>query len=183
MKYFISDNHWGHGNIINIANRPFNDVNEMNQYMIDQWNSVVGENDEVYYLGDLMYRMNPKHFVKYILSKLNGKKYLIPGNHDKRYMKHYIEHFEWINEIEYLTHSVNNETYNFVLFHYPIISWDGMFRNHIHLHGHTHNNSIEDKMNYNIIGHILNVNCEFNDYKPLSINDIIERFKNKKINL
>ena len=115
MKYFISDHHWGHKAVIRMSNRPFKDIFEMNQYMVNQWNDVVGEDDEVYYLGDFMYKMNPNTFVNHILNKLNGKIYLIIGNHDRRYLKKYTDRLEWIREVEYMR-------YDYELLNYRPIS-------------------------------------------------------------
>ena len=81
MKYFISDQQWGHGAIIHMEHRPFNNVQEMNEAMIESWNSVVTKDDEVYHLGDIGYKMNPTQLHS-ILSRLNGKIYLVKGNHD-----------------------------------------------------------------------------------------------------
>lgn len=53
MRYFIADTHFNHENIIKYCNRPFEDSKEMNEYIINKWNSVVTENDVVYHLGDV----------------------------------------------------------------------------------------------------------------------------------
>jgi calcineurin-like phosphoesterase family protein len=65
MKYyFTSDNHFGHKNIINYCNRPFNNIEHMHQEMIDRWNSVVNPEDIVFHLGDFVFRGKPKEFMK-----------------------------------------------------------------------------------------------------------------------
>ena len=80
MKFFSSDHHFGHANVIKYSNRPFSSVEEMNQYMIDKWNSVVKTEDTVYHVGDFSFLNKEKS--KEILSKLNGYIILIKGNHD-----------------------------------------------------------------------------------------------------
>jgi len=175
MKYFISDHHWGHISIIKMSNRPFNNLHEMNLFMIDEWNKTVGINDDVYYLGDLMYKMNPKHFVRNVLNKLNGKIYLIIGNHDEKHLHKYIHRFEWAKDVHYMNYEYNNKIYNFVLYHYPIYSWKGIYKGYIHIHGHTHKKKEIETIPKR--GNILNVNCEFLDYKPISIEEIINKFK------
>lgn len=82
MKYVISDHHWGHKNIIKFSNRPFDNLHHMENYMIDAWNSVVTDDDEVWHLGDISFKLNAKYLVN-ILDRLNGKIHLIRGNHDK----------------------------------------------------------------------------------------------------
>jgi len=179
MIFFTSDQHWGHKAVIWMSNRPFENVHEMNLYMIEKWNEVVGEDDEVYFLGDFMFKMSPNTFVQNVLSKLNGKIYLIPGNHDKRYLKKYMDRVEWAEKYHELYYTHEEKEYRFILFHNPIYSWDGMWRGSIHLHGHTHRNTHD--LYFESIGHKLNVNCEFFDYKPISIVEVINMFKDKKI--
>jgi calcineurin-like phosphoesterase family protein len=145
--------------------------------MIEKWNEVVGKDDEVYYLGDFMYKMNPTIFVKNVLNNLNGKIYHISGNHDRRYLNKYKERMEWIKDVEYMSYIHDGKEYNFVLFHYPIYSWDGMWRNSIHIHGHTHTNTGD--LVVPMKGNIINVNCELLNYKPISIVDIIDKFKDR----
>ena len=53
MKYFIADTHFNHENIIKYCNRPFQNSKEMNEYIVNKWNSVVTKNDIVYHLGDV----------------------------------------------------------------------------------------------------------------------------------
>jgi len=79
-RWFISDTHFCHGNVIAYENRPFRDAEHMNQVLIDNWNSVVSDDDEVYHLGD--FGLGPKDVLKDICSRLKGQKFLIIGNHD-----------------------------------------------------------------------------------------------------
>ncbi|MFA5586767.1 MAG: metallophosphoesterase [Saccharofermentanales bacterium] len=179
MIYFISDNHWGHKSVIHMQNRPFINIMDMNNSMIESWNSVVKPYDEVYYLGDLSYKMNG-NTLSMILNKLNGKIYLIRGNHDKdRVINKCINRFEWIKDYYTFNYEYNDKNYKFVLFHYPIWSWDGMWRGTIHICGHTHDNSKHYFENHP--GRIVNVSCEMINYKPISIIDIINIMKEKNV--
>lgn len=87
MIYFISDTHFNHSNIIEYCNRPFNDIKEMNDTLINNWNSVVKKDDIVYHLGD--FALADEEKLKELYSKLNGTIILIRGNHDGKSAKYY----------------------------------------------------------------------------------------------
>ena len=78
-RFFTADQHFGHKNIVEYCKRPFDDVNHMNEELVKRWNEVVRPGDEVYVLGDVS--LNPKLVGEYY-PRLNGYKYLVPGNHD-----------------------------------------------------------------------------------------------------
>lgn len=81
MRWFTSDLHIGHRNIIEYCERPWEDVPAMNEGLVANWNSVVSDDDEVFVIGDLaLGRITDSMEVA---SRLRGKKYLIPGNHDR----------------------------------------------------------------------------------------------------
>lgn len=77
--FFTSDHHFGHANIIKYCDRPYDNVNEMNEDLIKRWNGAVGPSDLVYYLGDFSMTLGA---VERITPRLNGRKILIAGNHD-----------------------------------------------------------------------------------------------------
>lgn len=79
MRFFTSDYHIGHNNIIAYSNRPFQNTNEMSREIIARHNAVVGPEDIVYNIGD--FALNEK-FVQEVLVQLNGTQHLIAGNHD-----------------------------------------------------------------------------------------------------
>lgn len=78
--FVISDTHFGHENIIKYCDRPFKNTDEMDDFMIEKWNSVVKPGDKVYHLGDVYMGNGFKMAGNF--PKLNGKKRLILGNHD-----------------------------------------------------------------------------------------------------
>lgn len=129
--WVTSDTHFGHANIIKYCDRPFASTEEMNQELVNDWNSKVKKEDLVLHLGDVAFLNQEK--IDYILSRLNGKKLLILGNHDRKdkLEKHFSEGI-----FHYLTISRGKQKY--VLMHYPIESWDGKFHGVPHLHGHCH---------------------------------------------
>lgn len=87
--YFIGDNHFYHEAIIRYENRPFENVEEMNEHMIDAWNREVGKKSKVMVLGDFMF--HPKQHLQEIVPRLRGDKILIMGNHDRVSVKNYYE--------------------------------------------------------------------------------------------
>lgn len=79
--WFTSDTHFGHQNIIKYCNRPFKDVDHMNEVLIKNWNSIVDPDDTIYHLGD--FAMGPKDRWPSYIKRLNGMKLLVRGNHDQ----------------------------------------------------------------------------------------------------
>jgi calcineurin-like phosphoesterase family protein len=80
--WLISDTHFNHNNIIKYCNRPFSSAEEMNEFMVEKWNSVVKPQDKVYHLGDV-YMGGARGYTEHLLHhRLHGHKRLILGNHD-----------------------------------------------------------------------------------------------------
>lgn len=81
MRFWTSDHHFGHDNIIGFANRPWSDVDQMNEAMIEAWNGVVTDEDDVIVVGDFALGVQ-RIVVPAVGNRLNGNKFLVPGNHD-----------------------------------------------------------------------------------------------------
>lgn len=81
MRWFTADHHFGHARINELAGRPFDSVEEMNETMIYNWNQRVATDDTVYVLGD--FAMGTIAETLPLARQLNGHKILIPGNHDR----------------------------------------------------------------------------------------------------
>jgi calcineurin-like phosphoesterase family protein len=82
--FHTSDTHFGHARILELCNRPFRDVTEMGETIVENWNSVVPPTGRVYHHGDVA--LGPiMESLKWV-SKLNGEIVLIDGNHDRRFM-------------------------------------------------------------------------------------------------
>lgn len=90
--WFTSDTHFYHENIINFCNRPYSSVEEMNESLIANWNSVVKPNDYIFHLGDFCWG-NDKDKIIEILKRLNGKINLILGNHDTNIITQRLERY------------------------------------------------------------------------------------------
>ena len=137
MKTWIgSDFHWGHKKIMSFCpeTRVYNDVNHMNESMVLDWNELVDQDDLVYLLGDIAF-LSVTQAVSY-LSRLNGRKILIIGNHDHNLLKYqqFCDCFEEIHQ--YLEIKYNGK--DIVMFHYPICEWAKMHYGSIHFYGHLH---------------------------------------------
>lgn len=78
--WFTSDTHFCHNNILRLCNRPWDNIDEHDKALIDNWNSVVNPDDTVFHLGDFVFGGAPKW--KDIRQQLNGHIILIKGNHD-----------------------------------------------------------------------------------------------------
>lgn len=133
--FFISDTHFGHKNILQYEPdaRPFETVEEMNEVLIERWNSVVKSRDIIYHLGDFAFG---KRNIS-IASRLNGKKRLILGNHDCYPVSEYYNYFERV----YGAFCWNR----CILTHIPIhpgCLGSGYFLN---VHGHLHSKVVTGK--------------------------------------
>ena len=128
--FLIGDCHFGHRNIIKYCNRPFDNVEEMTEGLIKNWNSVVGKNDIVYVVGD--FALCGKQKIIEIGKRLNGRKRLILGNHDSASIATYREAgFEFV-----YNHSIVLDDF-FIVSHVPLvgISENAPFANifaHVH---------------------------------------------------
>ena len=94
--WVISDTHFGHSNIIKYCERPYNDSVEMDWDMVRRWNNIVKPEDKVYHLGDV-HMGATRGYIDDLLSKLNGHKRLILGNHDNGKDQLLLKHFEKID--------------------------------------------------------------------------------------
>jgi calcineurin-like phosphoesterase family protein len=81
VDFVTSDHHFGHARISELAGRPFTSVDEMNSVLIERWNNLVGPDDVVLHLGDLA--LGPIEQSVSLTSRLNGRRLLVPGNHDR----------------------------------------------------------------------------------------------------
>src|SRR3990167_1245715 len=160
MIFFTSDHHFFHKNVIKLSNRPYDSLIEMHKDYINKWNSVISDEDEVFHLGDIFFTEN-MDLMHNTLAKLNGKKYLILGNHDRKPIGRRQEKFkEFLFIKDY--HSITIENQIIILMHYPIEEWNHKNHGSWHLHGHSHGN-----LNH-IITNRLDVGVDVHNGFPLS---------------
>lgn len=167
-KYYISDCHFGHENVIRFDGRPFASVEEMDQAMMEYWRRRVQKDDEVYIIGDFCYR-SQKGPVWY-LQRLPGKKYLIIGNHDEKTLKApgALDYFEGIDKMMH----VNDNGRQICLCHFPLAEWNAYHRGSFHLYGHIHNRLSDTCLMMRSRQNAYNAAACINNYMPSTLEEI-----------
>ena len=165
MIYFIADTHFNHVNIIKYCNRPFKNTDEMNEYIIKRWNSIVKETDTVYHLGDVGFGSLQE--VKSLVERLNGRKILLRGNHD---FKIRVNTWKEIGFVEVYKKEIILD--NLLLTHAPS---EEVGENQINIFGHIHDKPLDRKFDKK--NHIC-VSCDVVDYTLVSISKIKSIVKN-----
>lgn len=197
MRYYISDCHFFHRTLLDKMDaRGFDSVDEMNEYMISQWNSRVNKNDEVVILGDFSWGNWEE--TQSVLDRLKGRLYLIKGNHDRFLSDKNFDpsRFGWIKDYAEL----KDNKRKVVLSHYPIACYNGQYRRDENgqpktwmLHGHIHNTQDQKfldaygefiaKQTHKNLGtgedqsvpfQLINCFCQNSDYIPLTLDEWIE---------
>ncbi len=175
--------------------RGFDGEEAMNRYMIEKWNKKVRRNDETVILGDFSYGKAAE--TEEVLKALNGKKYLITGNHDwflqdKKFDRSLFQWIESYNEVKDNKRKV-------ILSHYPIFCYHGQYvrdgegnpKTYM-LYGHVHDTydevlvntfinitrdavrpGFEDPAEGMIPCNMINCFCMFSDYTPLTLDEWI----------
>lgn len=177
-KFYISDWHYGHANILSFDNRPWLSVEAMNEALIANWNAVVSAGDTVYMLGDMFWHNDD---AAPVLGRLNGQKMLVQGNHD-----------HWVGSVlkkqivkisDYM--EVDDEGRKVVLCHYPIPCFKNHYYGWYHLYGHVHSTFEWNMMEhtklqmqelYSVPCWMFNVGAmmKYMDYTPRTLDEIIE---------
>lgn len=187
--WVISDTHFGHRAICEFSDkhgnklRPFANSDEMDEVLVDNWNSLVAPTDKIYHLGDVA---TTKKGLK-VLSRLNGKKILIKGNHDMEKLSVYKEYFADVRSCKVID--------GFIMTHIPIHECQ-IERFGKNIHGHMHEKKVMrlasdlvhagyDEHNCDIFNteyyelednRYINVCVEQTQYKPVLLDEIIHRF-------
>ena len=175
--FFTSDTHFYHSNIINFCGRPFKNVEVMNETLIANWNSVVGPDDIIFHLGDFCLGGSAEW--TNILNRLNGKIYLIVGNHDiKNLRQGYYSRFEHIA----MQMHIEVGKQKIYLNHCPFLCYGGAYRDTWQLFGHVHtskqNTGIDAPRLHMLFPTQYDVGVDNNNFTPVSfeqVKRIIER--------
>ena len=204
---YIADCHFYHRRLnTEMDKRGFASVEEMNDHMIRQWNAKVMKNDTVYILGDLS--LAGGFQTSGILDCLNGKKHLIEGNHDSRYLgDKYFESHRLRSVKPYA--EIRDKGRSVILSHYPVFCYKGQYRRDRQgrpltymLYGHVHNTQDEKLINRFIMEtrntkvmsrhssepesipcQMINCFCMFSDYQPMTLDEWIEIDRKRRENM
>ena len=170
MKFYTSDLHFFHTNVLKYESRPFSSIDEMNEALIAKWNSRVSPSDEVYILGDFCFDKKGLR-ANAVLDRLNGQKFLIRGNHDYFVNAPGFDSskFIWIKDYA----RIKDGGHSVILFHYPIAVWDKKHHNSIHLYGHIHSNKGDNHPLQWDLGNAFNVGVDVCDFEPKTLDELI----------
>lgn len=161
-SFYISDTHFGHANILTFKNRDgtplrvFDSVEDMDEHMVKCWNERVNTQDTVYHLGDVAIH----HRNLPILSRLNGRKILVKGNHDTAKLSQYMKYFADVRAYD--------RKDGIICSHMPIHP-ESIERFGINIHGHLHNNTLNDPRYFN-------VSVERINYTPISRDELLVKY-------
>lgn len=191
--FFTSDLHFGHRNILNFCSRPFADIKEMGQALIDTWNKTVGENDIVFVLGD-MFWWDSRHGTWKALKKLNGEIYIVLGNHDTA-KQYEIALQQAPDKIHLLSDTVTvwfedktpgnwvlpRRVVEVFLCHYPLLTWPHREKRALQLFGHIHSGPRVDRpggmdLDLPLWWYQRDIGCDSReDYTPWNLMEILQK--------
>ena len=166
MVFFTADTHFDHENILQLCNRPFETIEQMNETIIENWNRKITGNDTVYIMGDMFFRSKDPEA---ILRRLHGKKHLALGNHDA-----------WVNRINVDKYFVEVGNYlkgtdgkhGFIASHHPQLSWTNPNRIYA-IHGHIHANTDDDFWPLLAVrDRVLNAGVDINGFEPVIFQEL-----------
>ena len=175
--WFTSDHHFAHANIIKYCNRSFDTVQEMDTKLISLWNSVVGDEYIVYYVGD--FTLGNIHYFKKCIMELNGQVKILPGSHDYRWLAEFhpkytsrsglpVKLLPPLISLEFPELGDGKHPQVIVLCHYAMRVWDRSHHGAWHLYGHSHGSLPGQGLSFDV-----GVDC--NEFKPISLEQVAER--------
>lgn len=185
--WFTSDLHFGHKNVIRFCNRPFTDIKEMGEKLIENWNQCVKENDIIFILGDVFW-FNDSISIKKVLNRLNGIIYIIPGNHDDFSSYHRVLDNPSIilcdDVVQVFLESEDNRWLKKIielwLTHYPLMTWPHRENGSINLFGHIHSQSDKREgvdQDLPLHKNQCDVGVDYWEYKPVKLEILLDKLK------
>lgn len=164
QTWFTADTHLDHQNsdgtgIIKYANRPFKDINHMNETIVFNWNMAVHPEDEIWFLGDFSFSDHDPW-----LARLNGIKHLVWGNHDHEKRRKKATLWSSMQLAKRIT--INGQ--HIWLMHYKMATWGKSHRGALHLYGHSHGNWPGDSQCCDV-----GVDCW--NFRPITLSQAVKR--------
>lgn len=187
-NFVTSDLHLGHRNVIQYCPESrghFNSVDEMNETIVTNINSMVSDNDTLYILGDIAF-MAPGKACDY-LKRINGEKVVVWGNHDRklRASSEFASQKGLMGvkfDADYVSRHFEVDGYKsgVVMMHFPIYSFEGQLNGGAHVHGHCHSvrarrNTFGDKRRVQDIG------MDTNFMMPYNLEDVIREMRTREL--
>lgn len=169
--WFTADSHIGHRNIIKYCQRPFSDVEEMNETLISNWNKVVGKDDFVFHLGD--FSVGGAAEWTSLIDCLNGRIFLVLGNHDMNNVDQgFMKRFEDVSMQMLITIGQQRIYLN----HYPFLCYGGAYRGTWQLFGHLHTSycmsGLDSPRLQMLFPRQYDVGVDNNNYTPISFEEV-----------
>lgn len=169
--FLTADWHFGHRNIIRLSQRPFKDIKEHDETIIKNVNEVVDNDDILYILGDLgCYK--DLDLLRSMLQRINGRKFVIIGNHDSRYNLIQLVREKVIEKVEE-SKTIQYGKNRIFLAHFPYREWPHFFKGSFMAYGHCHNN-LKDYERSTDVG------VDAWNYYPVYIEDFLKHFEKGK---
>lgn len=177
--FFTSDHHFGHRNILRYCSRPFDHVDQMDEELIARWNATIGDDDEVYHLGD--FTLKTRGFARRIFARLRGHIRVLglPWHHDNGWVPatagpssfttasgHVVEILPALLAMK--LEDASGTPRIITLSHYPLAEWEAGHHGGWHLHGHSHGQ-------HRGPGSKLDVGVDCHDYTPVSLEQLADR--------
>ena len=158
--FFTADTHFDHDNIRQYCNRPWSSVGEMNEVLIQNWNSIVKKEDTIFHLGD--FTLGNKNRVQKFIERLNGNIFFVKGSHDTE---------DWLPLRNLYIQGLKDEYGSkrlIVLCHYSMRSWEKSHYASWHLWGHSHGKLEPYGLSFDV-----GVDC--NNYYPFNLEQVIAK--------
>ena len=184
-RFFTSDLHFGHENVLRFDDRKFKDVDEMDAELIRRWNAKVGKGDIVYVFGDMIWKTR-NGVAEDLIKSLNGQIILIKGNHDRFLHNTRAKNaLAGVKDYEDISVTLEDGTVRrCILSHYFMPFYIGHRNNAIHLHGHSHNTEehlheleiTEILRQKGYTPRIVNVGCMHWNYEPVTLDEILAKY-------
>ena len=184
MIWFTADTHFAHANIIRYCGRPFTSVQEMDEQLVERWNSAVTPDDTVYHLGD--FTLKGSDVFAACAQKLNGRIRILPGSHDHTWLSEFesesitslsgypVQVMPPLVSFEFPELGLGRYPQVIALCHYALRVWDRSHYGAWHLYGHSHGTLPSHGLS-------LDVGVDCHGYRPISLDEVALRLRGAQV--